>query len=60
MKIEQPKCGVCGQPLNLCDGDVLQIYQEMIDDLECDCPTCGYTNTVKITESTVKLESIDP
>lgn len=58
MTIEQPRCKKCGEPLNLCEGDVIQIWQECLDSLIVTCEKCGADNEVEIKEVSVKLESV--
>lgn len=57
MKINKPKCKNCKAELNLCEGDVLQIYQELLDELEYNCPECGCSNYIIIRDHEVFLES---
>ena len=46
--IHDLKCKNCGKFLNIWDGDILQIIQEMLDSLNCSCNICGHKNEIEI------------
>ena len=57
MIINNPKCDFCGEEMEISERDVLQIYEEMLESLNCKCEKCGNENNVTIKESVVTLKA---
>ena len=49
-------CDQYGKDLKICAGDVVQILQECLDELECNCP-CGAVNLVYIESAKFKIKN---
>lgn len=51
------KCKKCGKVLSICEGDLLQIIQESLDILECQCENCNFKNEVEIIKINIILNN---
>jgi hypothetical protein len=58
MTINTFKCAECGEENELCEGDILQIYDEGLESLNCHCEYCEAYNEIIIVESAITIKNI--
>jgi hypothetical protein len=44
-------CRKCKEKIFLCEGDILQIIQENLDSLVCECEKCEEKNEIELTKA---------
>ena len=56
MIVNNPNCVFCESEIELCEGDILQLYQENVKALIGFCEKCGNENEITIKENILKLK----